>query len=378
VSIAGVWLDELGAQRDRDLSRDKPWRFEAIVDLRRRDAQSLWVRLRTRAAREVYSRWGRCLPDVLGYGATLFLRHARKAAADLTIVHSEAGLWVGCQLLNSGCKVGVDFEDWFSQDLLPDARAARPIAWLERLERRLAKDCVYSVTTSKALANAIAADYQAPAPEVVYNVFPVPDASREYASRDRQSRAVPSIHWFSQTIGPGRGLELLFLAAGRIDVPFEMHLRGTLRGDTADWLRAVMPAVLRDRVLIHDTVPNDELLERIAEHDIGVALETTGIRSSDLTISNKLFQYLHAGLAVVATDTTGQREVFAQTPEIGLLVADGDAAALQSALTTLLTDRERLERAKAAALAASRDHYAWELQRPVVEALARKALGGRP
>ena len=50
-----------------------------------------------------------------------YLRKAQHIRADLTIVHSEAGLWVGKQLIQKGYAVGVDFEDWFSRDLLPSA-----------------------------------------------------------------------------------------------------------------------------------------------------------------------------------------------------------------------------------------------------------------
>jgi len=54
-------------------------------------------------------------------------------------------------------------------------------------------------------------------------------------------------------------------------------------------------------------VDGDDLLSRIAEHDIGFAGEMPHCRSRDLTVTNKILQYLLAGLAVVASGTAGQR-----------------------------------------------------------------------
>jgi glycosyltransferase involved in cell wall biosynthesis len=225
------------------------------------------------------------------------------------------------------------------------------------------------------MAAAIAAEYDATIPGVVYNVFPLADsasADREY--KDRKNRNIPSVHWFSQTIGPGRGLELLFLAAQSIAPPFEIHLRGTLLGGYAEWLKSIITPRLRERVFIHDVVPNDALLSRISEHDIGLALETSAIRSRNLTITNKLFQYLQSGLAVIATNTAGQKEVFAQTPNIGMLISDNDVTGLAHALTELFGNSKHLQDAKEAALAAFNEKFCWEHQSETVVRLVDSAL----
>jgi hypothetical protein len=68
----------------------------------------------------------------------------------------------------------VDFEDWFSEDLLPSARLTRPISQLKKLEARLIRECFYCLTTSNAMAEAMAKAYQAPKATVIYNSFPMP------------------------------------------------------------------------------------------------------------------------------------------------------------------------------------------------------------
>jgi hypothetical protein len=131
VTVQGAWFDPEFIQRDQHLQLNQPYRFQPYLDFQPSQRLRNWqVRSQSRLAKEGWQSFHRFSPDLLGYGARAMLKAARQARADLTIVHSEAGLWVGSQLLDAGQCVGVDFEDWFSEDLLPEARASRPLAHL--------------------------------------------------------------------------------------------------------------------------------------------------------------------------------------------------------------------------------------------------------
>src|SRR5262249_27463430 len=160
-------------------------------------------------------------------------------------------------------------------------------------EAALMRRADYRVTTSQAMANALSEAYGASPPTVIYNAFPFAErAQMDGQVKDRVDRNLPSLHWFSQTIGEGRVLETLFDSLTLISTAVEIHLRGKSNERTREWIDRMTPASWRERIYIHPTVPNAELLSRIAEHDVGLALETASIRSRDLTITNKLFQYL--------------------------------------------------------------------------------------
>jgi glycosyltransferase involved in cell wall biosynthesis len=394
VRVVGLWFDEALAQRDRALLAHQTWTFDPVLDFRPGQASRLGVRLQAKTARKLYQWVGLHHPALLGYGAPRLLQVAQAHRADLTIVHSEAGLWVGQQLLKQGYAVGVDFEDWFSQDLLPTAHHQRPIRWIAELEAFLLQHCCYRLTTSQAMAAAMANHYQVTPPTVVYNVFPKsappsensssatcptqtsapsPEKSPENPPARRTGEAV-RLHWFSQTIGPGRGLELLFAALSRLTVSVEVHLRGHCSPKNQSWLAQHIPLGWANQVHIHPTVSNDELPAHIAENDIGLALEQTSPPSRDLTITNKLFQYLQAGLAVIATDTAGQREVFQQFPAIGQVVEAQDATALAAAIETLVCHPAQLKAAKAAARQAAETQLCWELEGQTLVAAAEMAL----
>lgn len=155
----------------------------------------------------------------------------------------------------------------------------------------------------------------------------------------------------------------------------ELHLRGRPAAGFDRWLADRAPDGWRERIFVHDVVANGELLSRIAEHDVGFAGEMKYSRSRDLTVTNKILQYLLAGLAVVASDTAGQREVADQAPGAVLLYPSGDPAALAAQLDALLGDPQRLVRAKAAAVVVAERTFCWERQEPVMLDVVRRALG---
>lgn len=376
VIVGGFWFDPEFISRDRALLATKPWRFEPIVDFQPAHRwNNFWIRLQGRIAKERFQRFQTFSPNLLGFSAKAMLRMARNIRADLTIVHSELGLWVGSKLLDEGFRVGVDFEDWFSEDLPAEARKIRPLSQIKALEARLIRDCHYCLTTSHAMAEAMSTTYQAPKPTVIYNSFPWAERSQlDQKLYDRQDTNRPSIHWFSQTIGTGRGLETLFQALPHLDRPIEIHLRGNYPDSARQQLETQIPNEWRNHLFIHPTVANDVLLSRIAEHDIGLALEIPYCSNKQFTTSNKMFQYLQAGLAVIATDTAGQQEVFDEFPQIGQLVASQSPIALAQALNEFLHHPEKLAAAKTAALEAAQSVFSWETQAEKVIQLAEAAL----
>jgi len=378
VSIRGTWWNDRLAEEDLELAAAAGADFAPVVDLRPGRPGRTMARLRQRLAREAFSRLGVVTPRVFGLGAPELLGEATRLRADLTMVHSEAGLWVGQRLLARGLRVGVDFEDWFSQDLPPEARLGRPVAAMQRLERELLARARPVLTTTHALAEAMALDAGCPRiPEVIPNCFPWSEAPRPHEGqgpRDARAEGALSLYWFSQTIGPGRGLETLARALVGLEGEWQLHLRGELRGH-GPWFEATFPPPLRARVVLQPTVPNRDLAAHSASHDVGLALEGTEVVSRDLTATNKIFEYLRCGLAVVATATTGQREVMAACPEAGWTLPSGDADALRQAIQRLLDAPELVARARTAARAAAAGPWAWETHRARLQALLESAAG---
>ncbi|HMG80126.1 MAG TPA: glycosyltransferase, partial [Xanthobacteraceae bacterium] len=154
----------------------------------------------------------------------------------------------------------------------------------------------------------------------------------------------------------------------------EIHLRGRAAPGMNEWIRSQTPARWHERVFLHPLVPNEELASRLVEHDIGFAGEQNYCRSRELTVTNKILHYLLGGLAVVASDTAGQREVAMQAGGAVTLYESGNPASLAQALRTLLDSPDGLARAKAAALQTAEQTFSWERQEPVLLRHIQEAL----
>ena len=294
----------------------------------------------------------------LGPAAAL-LDAARAQPADLVITHNEIAHWAGIRLLAEGRLVAADIEDWHSEDLLPDARRQRPLTRLRHIEHDLLHRAAYTTTTSESLAAALHVRYGGRRPEVLTNSFPLQALAPRPATG-----GPPAFFWFSQTLGPGRGLEAFVAAWTRMREPSRLVLLGESAGSFARDLLASVPAERQTHLEFLDLVPPHALPGLIARHDIGLALELAEIPNRDLTITNKILQYLDAGLAVVATDTRGQQEVLAHAPDAGIIISLADPTELAHQLDRLVADRPRLAARQAVARRLAESTYCWEHEAP--------------
>ncbi|MFT3782022.1 MAG: glycosyltransferase [Nibricoccus sp.] len=351
---------------EKHLVVGSPFRHQSVGG--RRNALNVFLGRLQRRLATTATKMGFETLHALG-SARLLRREVFAQDADLTIVHNEIPFWIGCELLRRGRLVAADFEDWYSEDLLPSARRYRPIRKIQNLERTLLQRAVYCSTTSGALSAALAARYQAPAPLVVTNSFPL----QSYPS-NAVPGSPPVMFWFSQTIGPGRGLEEFFRAWTRTAHPGRTVLLGNVQLGYDRHVFGLLPETHRKLVCFRPFVEPSKLPTIIAAHDIGLALEPDTPANKNLTISNKILQYLNAGLAVVASHTAGQREVLAHAPEAGVLVDLAATADFAAKLDALLVERTRLVQAKAAARKLAESQYCWERESPRLLARVRQAI----
>ena len=335
-------------------------------------AKILWRRARTWAARRACARFKMESIHALGPAAAL-LAHARRLPADLVITHNEVPHWVGTRLIADGRRVCSDFEDWHSEDLLPAYRTHRPVALLRRVEHTLLHQALHTITTSHILADALHSRYGGRRPAVITNSFPL-----QPPPLIERTDGPPSFFWFSQTLGPGRGLEEFFQAWSLTVHPSRVVLLGTPTPGYTEELLAALPPDRRAHVSFLSLVPPDDLPALIARHHIGLALEQSDILSRDLTITNKILQYLNAGLAVVASETSGQREVLAHAPEAGVLISLADTAGFARALDNLLADPAALVDRRRAVRELAETVYCWENEIPRRLALVAESLAARP
>jgi glycosyltransferase involved in cell wall biosynthesis len=365
VTALTVFHNEACAEMDRQLLSGSTVR-QMAVGSPTYPAGQFRQRVRTWVARKLVNYLGWPAPSALGPVGPL-LKQARQIPADLTVVHNEAPFWVGCRLLKAGRIVAADFEDWHSEDLLPAARKTRPLTLIRALEKQLLHEAVYCTTTSSALAKALSDAYRGPVAQVIPNCFEL------QAAPANRPRRVPELVWFSQTTGPGRGLEEFITRWGQLPPSCgRVTFIGSLIPGFDRTLLDLAPADARPRMVFLPPVLPHELPSVLTQFDAGLALEHRIPPNKDLTTSNKIFQYLNAGLAVIATPTAGQMEIMNHAPDAGIVV-DLTSPDATSSLQAFLSDPGRISSAQGAARRAAETLYHWEKYAPRLVELADRA-----
>lgn len=358
---------------DREIMRGLPFRRVTLDYTSGRAPGRLDAFLQrgaTWGARRLCAHLGIESAQSLGPAAAL-LRFARSFPADLTIAHTEIPLWAARQLIRDGRRVAVDMEDWYSEDLLPADRRSRPVGLLRQAEAYALQHASYVTVTSRCMAEAMHATGGGRLPTVLRNSFPLQPKSRVEAA---SASSLPRFIWFSQTVGPGRGLENFLAAWSNMTRPASVHLLGEVRPGYRENLVAALSPAKRSLLHFLPPVPPADLPLTLARFDVGLALESHQPPSRDVTITNKILQYLNAGLAVVATDTAGQIEVMESAPDAGVIVSEEQPDAYTASLDRLIAGPERLRAAQLAARAVAEREYSWELESRTLLRLVASAL----
>lgn len=297
--------------------------------------------------------------------------------ADLYIAHYLAALPAAAHAAGRhGAIFAFDAEDFHLGDLpdLPEHELEKKIIWL--IEGRYLSRAAYVTAASPMIAEAYAATYGIPLPTTVRNVFPRKNGVSAPSLRGT-AQPGPSLYWFSQTIGPGRGLEVAIAAISRAASKPHLFLRGTINGAYREALCNIASKAGVGELLHFLAPAAPEELERLgADFDIGFVGEIPHTANRKIALTNKLFSYALSGLPIVASDIPAHRAIMDEFgPAISLFCAN-DPLELADAIDALLLDASRLAAARMHAWRLGQQRLNWEAEQvrflnTVENALAR-------
>ena len=370
------WADEADAAfegRDWGIK----WMHSGPMASRPRD---LWQRVRRRASRELVGLLGpqsRLTEWGFHYVIPELTRLVRTIPADLYIAHNLAALPPSARAAQQhDAALGFDAEDFRrgERPLTPENAIDREIT--ADLEERYIPRCDYVTAASDGIGTAYADVLGVEQPTTILNVFPWAEREND-VSAAKLDEEVPdgarSLYWFSQTIGPDRGLEDALRALPHLPDDVVLSLRGGWSpGYETSFRDQARRLGVADRVRHLDLVPPDELIPRTAQHDVGLALEQPSVsRNRTICLTNKLFTYLLAGIPFVATDTPGQRPIVDDLPDVARSYAPGHVNGFVEAMSALLAATGLREQA----LRAARDRYCWDVEQSKFLGLVEDVLG---
>lgn len=250
-------------------------------------------------------------------------------------------------------------ELWSEQPFITSQEA---VAYWDALEARLIPEADAVLTVSEPFAEVLEQRYGVEV-EAIHNC-------QEYQPLKPGTARAEPLALYQGVYGVDRGLEELVESA-RYQDQVTVALRGY--GEREPALRALAEGL--EHVVFLEPCPAAEIVTRAGEADLGVIPFLPSCLNHYLNTPNKLFEFMMAGLPIVAADLPDLRR-FVQDQEIGVLVDPRSPRDLARGIVELATHPQR-EAMGRRAHELARTRYHWEAEgKKLLEVYARLTRAG--
>jgi len=360
-------LDDWSDACDEALLQGKPWTCVRLNLLRHHSQGKMrWflAACQSKLALRAYAHMGTTSLAEVGYyrGFAQVLKLATSTRADFYIAHTQGALAIASRAAqNHRVPYGFDCEDLLAEESADGMRNTTLRRAILHLERTYLPGAQYVTTTSAVMAEHLASYHGIVKPRVVRNVFPLAELNGVPPPEQRVRRQTVELVWVSATIGPGRGLEDILQALSLLPAHVRLTIIGRMLSSYSDIFSSmVSQSGVQSRVSRQPVVDAPRLIPTLAQFDIGLSLERNDCLNKSLTISNKFFQYLQAGLLIAATETPGHCEVVKDLAHAAILYRPSNAYDLAEKLLPYVVSRDLLIAAQERAWRAGQQRYNWD------------------
>lgn len=243
--------------------------------------------------------------------------------------------------------------------------------WASFWERRGIPHTDAIIMAAPGYADAAVARYGIERPEVILNVptLQVPDRDPRWdlraeldLPRDRH------LVVYQGSIQQNRGIEQVIEAMEHVEDTIMVVIGYGYHRPALEQL--VRARGWTDRVKFFGPVPNHELINWTASADLGVCCIVGTSPSYYHSLPNKLFEYLMAGVPVIASDFPGMGGITKQE-QVGEVCAPEDPVSIAAAMQRVLEDPARTERYTQNAARAI-ERYQWAVEAERLRAIYRR------
>jgi glycosyltransferase involved in cell wall biosynthesis len=294
------------------------------------------------------------------------VRAALSVRADLYIAHYTAALPAAARAARKfGSCYAFDAEDYHLGEL-PDGEAHEfERSLIRAIEQRYLPGCAYMTAASPGIADAYVETYGVRRPTVVLNVFPRANAPKAPTGAGN-TRPGPSLYWFSQTIGPNRGLEIAVEAMSLSAARPHLYLRGNLAAGYAAHLGAIATKFgVGDRIHLLEPAAPSAMESLAADYDLGLVSELEQTPNRKIALVNKLFSFFLAGVPAVISAIPAHRRL-EEVEGAAFLYEPEDPVGLARELDALLLNPERLAEARNRAWSVGQRRYNWDIEKRIL------------
>ena len=235
--------------------------------------------------------------------------------------------------------------------------------WVKRAEKNNIGFTDLVITTSNAMKERLIADYNLKMP--VISVRNAPSHSQLGGNASDSFIKKPNtlyLVWHGMTIffNNGRGVHVLLKAISHCKTPVNLYLQGILYPDQRllfdNYCKAYQ---LEGKVFVIPPADPLVIVASLKHYDVGLSGELNDEDNQLLTNSNKLFDYINAGLAVILPDLPGLTETTDRF-NVGLIYHSGNSIELAEKIDWMNTHRSELKEFQHNSTKAAIEELYWE------------------
>ncbi|HLO38057.1 MAG TPA: glycosyltransferase, partial [Lacibacter sp.] len=175
---------------------------------------------------------------------------------------------------------------------------------------------------------------------------------------------------YQGAVNEGRSFETLISAMKHVDVALHIYGDGNFVEQTKS---LITQNELQAKVLMKGKIKPAELKNITSEAYAGITLFENNGLSNYLSLANRFFDYIQAGVPQLCVNYPAYRSINEQY-EVALLIADTKEETIAKGLTALLNDCELHEKLKANCLRAA-TVLNWQEEEKIVINFYKKLLG---
>lgn len=302
----------------------------------------------------IYNRTGFFSEKSLSRTTPQLISAAKNDKADLYIAHNAGALPAAViGAMKNNARAGFDAEDYHRGEY--NNQQSKSCQRLIFMEDKYFSKCNYISVASPLIGTSYSHHYPLQNFVNINNVFSIKFLQTpKYVKSDSLS-----LFWFSQTIGPHRGLETVAKAMNKLSgqCKLELYLMGNVSNGFDQELMKLSGG---NTIHFLPPVSPNEVFAIAAKYDVGLSIEEPFLMNRDVCLTNKLFTYLLAGNCIIFSDTAAQKNFFQSYSETGYLYESGNEISLANVITQLYEHRNIVEEKKKYNQALAANEFNWE------------------
>ena len=278
---------------------------------------------------------------------TLVLSKAPKCEFDLIYTNLIDTLpfafYIKCKT-SPNAKVVFDSQEFFTGQFSNEASYKRK--WVEETEKKFIGNCDFVLGTTTAMVEALRKKYNLQ--KGTFRVRNVPLRSEIPNITESDTTTPLKLVWHGKSINVNnkRGVHILIKAVLNAKCKCELYLQGKINNEELRKIDLIKNEYSSDnKIHVIPSANPKYIVTSLTRYHIGLIGELPEELNQEYTSSNKLFDFIGAGLAIIAPDVIGLTETINEYKN-GLIYPPGDFMKLAEKIEKLSKDRTLLKQLK--------------------------------